>query len=674
MATVKLTCSKDVSISEQYSSKAYTAADRLAFGRGAASGDRYYALLGFSSLSLDPNLYEITKATLTVNKIDGAIGFSAAMNARAQRITSTWSESTTWSGRPSSTTSGQSAAKSMGEGHSGSVTFDVTDIVTAWQNGSGQYGIQLLQSDSTASRIKTIADRTSSNAAYITVTYGQRVPAPTAPTVTAPGTITTDSATFKWSASTDHIFDATDLKYQLQVSLDGGSTWGSTISTDANTTNYTVNLRSMAGLSAGQYYYNAKLKVRVRAVTPAFNGTVYYSSWAISAAGVINYKITPSAPSSLTIEPDSAHEGQNVNITFGRPALYNVYDSSGDSMILTYTAKLKDGTVLGSVAADASEASISTTVILPQKTSGIADLITAMVATVTDAENQTSAPSAEVALTIKRYRSPMATVAAIDRQAESAAVTVLVSDTGYGAGQNNSQIAAVEYSLGSNSWVAVTPTWVGLKTVIELTGLSPGTRYTLQVRITNVAPSGMDARSGITGDTIILEHTPAAMIYRDSTAGTTGVAAKSLLVSKDWGQTVPEGDAYVEGTLTAAALSIGGDWVDLTLADGFKLYADAAYNQPRYRVCGNVITVVGCVTPEAEVSPGLTRMAIVSGIPEQYRPATTLYFVCQGSGMNRWNCSAESTDGTVRLSRYGTTEATTVPAGAWLPFCVTYMI
>ncbi len=171
MASKTLTVSLDVGISEKYSSNAYNGADRLAFGVGADSSDEYYALLHFSSLGLTAGAYTITSAKLTVTKIEGALGYNATFNAVAQRITSSWSESTNWSNKPSSTSTGQSAAVAMGTGHSGSVTFDVTDIVQAWADGSSQYGILLKQNGTTASRIKCIGDRTSSSAAKLVVTY-----------------------------------------------------------------------------------------------------------------------------------------------------------------------------------------------------------------------------------------------------------------------------------------------------------------------------------------------------------------------------------------------------------------------------------------------------------------------------------------------------------------------
>ena len=574
MATKKLTCTADVSISEQYSGNAYNGADRLAFGRGAASGDRYWALLKFSSLGLAADTYEITKAVLTVTKISGALGFNSAMNARALRITSSWSESTTWGSKPSTTTTGQSAAVSMGEGHSGSVSLDVTDIVLAWQGGSAQHGLCLQQSDSTASRIKTIADRTASGAAYITVTYAERKPEPTTPTVTAPGTITADSHTFKWSAATDNIFASSKLSYQLQISLDGGSSWSSSYTAATGKTSLAVNLRTLAGLKTGQYYYNTKLKARVRAVTPAHNGTVYYSSWGTSAAGVINYKITPGKPSSLTLSASAPYEGQSVTITLGRPSAYNAYDSSGAAMQLTYTVKLADGTALGSVTAAAASATVSLTVAAPNKTSGTADLSTSVTATVKDAEGQTSAATSAVSLTIKRYRAPAVSISKIDRTNTGATITATVTDTGYGGTQSNGQIAKLEYKLASGSWTAVTPTWSGLKASFALSGLAAGTRYALQVRVTNTAPSGVTAKTATASGTV-LEHTPAAMIFRDSGNNATGVAAKSLIVGNDWSPRVGEGDAYVAGKIYEGGTSLDSKYLLAANFCGFRIYTIA---------------------------------------------------------------------------------------------------
>lgn len=118
---------------------------------------------------------------------------------------------------------------------------------------------------------------------------------------------------------------------------------------------------------------------------------------------------------------------------------------------------------------------------------------------------------------------------------------------------------------------------------------------------------------------------------------------------------------------------VDAEWVDLTIADGFALYDGKVSNQAKYKVTGNVVTVMGVLTPETGFTSSTTGVNIASGIPANLRPSVNLQFVCHGSSMNHWCCSV-TTGGAVTISRYGTTEPTTVPVGAWLPFCVTYQI
>ncbi len=118
---------------------------------------------------------------------------------------------------------------------------------------------------------------------------------------------------------------------------------------------------------------------------------------------------------------------------------------------------------------------------------------------------------------------------------------------------------------------------------------------------------------------------------------------------------------------------VDAEWVDLTIADNFALYNGTVAHQPKCKITGNVVTVMGILSPTAEFTSSTTGVTIASGIPANMRPSVNLQFVCQGSSMNRWAC-AVNTNGTVTISRYGTTAATTVTVGAWLPFCVTYQI
>ena len=118
---------------------------------------------------------------------------------------------------------------------------------------------------------------------------------------------------------------------------------------------------------------------------------------------------------------------------------------------------------------------------------------------------------------------------------------------------------------------------------------------------------------------------------------------------------------------------IGGctGWKNLTIDSAFTAYSDNT--PPRYRVNGNIVTVMGAVSPKTAFTSGTTKVTIASGIPEYFRPDTPLAFVCQGSGLNRWACGIE-TNGTVTISRYGVTEAVSVPTSAWLIFNCTYSI
>ena len=120
-------------------------------------------------------------------------------------------------------------------------------------------------------------------------------------------------------------------------------------------------------------------------------------------------------------------------------------------------------------------------------------------------------------------------------------------------------------------------------------------------------------------------------------------------------------------------VTIDSAWVDLTLTDAFALYNGTAENQPRYKSRAGIVTIKGCVSPTTQFTSTNDAVIIASGIPSGLRPSEHLQFVCQGSGMNRWNFAVR-TDGKIAISRYGVTENTTVPTTAWLAFCVTYQV
>ncbi|EOZ2853468.1 DUF859 family phage minor structural protein [Listeria monocytogenes] len=115
----------------------------------------------------------------------------------------------------------------------------------------------------------------------------------------------------------------------------------------------------------------------------------------------------------------------------------------------------------------------------------------------------------------------------------------------------------------------------------------------------------------------------------------------------------------------------GTDWRNLSITGNFEVYGSGT--TPKYRVNGHMVTITGAVKPTVAFMGNTTKVTFATGINVLYRPLQALTFVCQGSGINRWTLGVE-TDGSLTISRYGTTEFISVPVGAWLVFTVTYSI
>lgn len=95
----------------------------------------------------------------------------------AQRLTSSFSSSTTWSNQPTATTSGQGSA-SFAEGYSSScpdawASIPVEQIVQAWANGTANYGLRVVAASETDSYgwKKFNSANASSYKPYLAVTY-----------------------------------------------------------------------------------------------------------------------------------------------------------------------------------------------------------------------------------------------------------------------------------------------------------------------------------------------------------------------------------------------------------------------------------------------------------------------------------------------------------------------
>ena len=111
-------------------------------------------------------------------------------------------------------------------------------------------------------------------------------------------------------------------------------------------------------------------------------------------------------------------------------------------------------------------------------------------------------------------------------------------------------------------------------------------------------------------------------------------------------------------------------WNLASLTDKFATYTSGF--EPMYRRQGKIVEIQGTIKPTVALSNGGNETTMFN-LPVGFRPKRWQYFVCHGSGSNRWLLGVGHT-GTVTISRYGTTSFIEIPSGAWLPFNVTYMI
>lgn len=130
---------------------------------------------------------------------------------------------------------------------------------------------------------------------------------------------------------------------------------------------------------------------------------------------------------------------------------------------------------------------------------------------------------------------------------------------------------------------------------------------------------------------------------------------------------------YYQGSWGSWEIVSGStSWTNLTIASGFEAHSSTV-GPPKYKVSGGVVTITGAVTPTTAFTSTTTDVKIASGIQTYFRPATSMTFVCQGSGMYRWLLTIKS-DGSLYMSRYGASTYAEVAVGAWLTFTVTYCL
>lgn len=233
-----------------------------------------------------------------------------------------------------------------------------------------------------------------------------------------------------------------------------------------------------------------------------------------------------SAPS-ISIDVASPYEGQSVTWTFTRPTTYNAGTNIDYYVVLTNDL----ANPLTSVLSASTNATVTKTYTMANKTTGLSDFSTYFGAYCIDSEYWPSDLSATTAITIKRFRYPTITISDISRAETSAVVSVTVSDTGYASPQASSQVNKVQYNIGAG-WVDATlGSWTGLDNSFTISGLTASTQYSLSVKVVNNAPTGtgLSNRTSLVATTdTILSYVPPFWVFNDSAIGIAGSFTKAL--------------------------------------------------------------------------------------------------------------------------------------------------
>ena len=108
------------------------------------------------------------------------------------------------------------------------------------------------------------------------------------------------------------------------------------------------------------------------------------------------------------------------------------------------------------------------------------------------------------------------------------------------------------------------------------------------------------------------------------------------------------------------------------MGSDFNCYGNNEANRPRFRKIGNLVEIVGVVTPSHTFESG--KSYTIFTLPEGYRPSQARYTLCQGTGNNLWLLGV-ATNGSVEFSRYRKDASDYYPsAGNWLPFNMTFLV
>lgn len=129
--------------------------------------------------------------------------------------------------------------------------------------------------------------------------------------------------------------------------------------------------------------------------------------------------------------------------------------------------------------------------------------------------------------------------------------------------------------------------------------------------------------------------------------------------------------------------NVWGNWIakphyiwktaDLSASGRFTNYYSSGSEAPKYRRVGSTVDIRGTVKPTSDIEYS-DEYATIFTLPAGYRPDTSVFTLCQGTGNSTWLLRVANT-GEVGLARYrnGNTSATAT-TGVWLPFHCTFLV
>ena len=112
------------------------------------------------------------------------------------------------------------------------------------------------------------------------------------------------------------------------------------------------------------------------------------------------------------------------------------------------------------------------------------------------------------------------------------------------------------------------------------------------------------------------------------------------------------------------------EWTYPPLDEGFRPFQGRDNNLVRYRKYGNIVYIRGSIETTAPIAHDAITKIFDVGF--DYCPKNMpVYGIMQGSGLNKWSLTI-TTDGAVKVQRFGTNEEVDIPAGTWLNLDISY--